>query len=100
LSFDWADAASRLLKAEIAREGVTLAQLAGRLNRLGQQETEASLKNKLYRGTFSMTFFMQCIRALGHGTVDMSSVLPTDLPQGKELDVQAKGKGAGDDRGA
>lgn len=80
MSIDWADAASRLLKAEIAREGVTLAQLAERLNALGLQETEASLKNKLYRGTFSMTFFMQCMYALGRGSVDVSSVLPRGLP--------------------
>lgn len=80
MAFDWANAASRLLKAEIAREGVTLAQLAERLNGMGLQETEASLKNKLYRGTFAMTFFMQCMRALGRGTVDVNSVLPQDMP--------------------
>lgn len=90
MSFDWADAASRLLKAEIAREQVTLAQLAVRLNLLGQQETEASLKNKLYRGTFSMTFFMQCMAALGHASVDVASVFPGDLAVGKDLERQSR----------
>lgn len=86
MSFDWPDAASRLLKAEIAREQITLAQLARRLGKLGLTETEASLKNKLYRGTFSFTFFMQCIRALGHTTVDVASVIPPEVPGGKALE--------------
>jgi hypothetical protein len=87
VSFDWTDAASRLLKAEIAREQITLVQLARRLDGLGLSETEASLKNKLYRGTFSFTFFMQCIRALGHGTTDIGSVIPAEVPSGRALDA-------------
>ncbi|WP_256330341.1 DUF6471 domain-containing protein [Variovorax sp. YR216] len=87
VSFDWSDAASRLLKAEIVRENVTLAQLARRLGRLGVRETEASLKNKLYRGTFSMVFFMQCMRALGHGNVDVSSVIGSEVLQGRALET-------------
>jgi hypothetical protein len=89
LDFNWAHAASRLLKAEIAREGVTLAQLAKRMQALGLQETEASLKNKLFRGTFAMTFFMQAMRALGHSSVDVSAVVPEDIPKGKQLDSLA-----------
>lgn len=86
MNVDWADAASRLLKAEIAREGVTLAQLAMRMNALGVKETEASLKNKLYRGTFAMTFFMQAMRALGRSTVEVASVIPEGVGKGAELD--------------
>jgi hypothetical protein len=86
LSFDWATACARLLKAEIALEGITLAKLAARLRQLGETETEASLKNQLYRGTFSMAFFVQCMRALGHSNVDISSVLPDSLAKGKALD--------------
>lgn len=84
---DWSGAASRLLKAEIAREGLTLAQLARRLAALGEAETEASVKNKLYRGTFSMVFFMQCLRALGRDIADVGSVLPVELPRGAQLDL-------------
>lgn len=86
-SFDWSGAASRLLKAEIAREGLTFAQLARRLAALGEAETEASVKNKLYRGTFSATFLMQCLRALGRDTVDVGAVIPAELPRGKQLDA-------------
>jgi aspartate/glutamate racemase len=86
MSTDWPTACSRLLKAEIARTDITLAKLAKRLQRLGVEETETTLKNKLYRGTFSMTFFMQCMRALGQGQVDVNSVIAADVPKGKELD--------------
>jgi hypothetical protein len=86
VTFDWAQAASLLLKAEIAREGVTLAQLAKRLQALGCAETEASLKNKLYRGTFAMTFFLQCVAALDSRTVDAASVIGMQVPRGKTLD--------------
>ncbi|WP_425258155.1 DUF6471 domain-containing protein [Rubrivivax sp. RP6-9] len=86
MAVDWADAASRLLKTELAREQVTLAQLARRLAALGVVETEASLKNKLYRGTFQMTFFVQCMQALGRSTVDIGAVIPPGVPKGSELD--------------
>lgn len=86
MTFDWNSAAARLLKAEIAREGLTLARLAARLQRLGLNETEASVKNKLYRGTFSMTFFMQCMQALGRRTADVAGVVPEDMPRGSSLD--------------
>lgn len=84
---DWSDAASRLLKAEVAREGLTLSQLATRLQRMGVQETESSLKNKFYRGTFSAVFLMQCLVAMDRDGVDVASVLPKGLPRGRALDT-------------
>ena len=86
MDFDWPKSASRLLKAQIALEGLTLAQLAVRLNGLGLSETEASLKNKLYRGTFATTFFMQCLHALGQPKIDVSSVIPGTISAGRSLD--------------
>ena len=90
MSFDWNSGAARLLKAEIAREGLTLARLAARLQRLGLDETEASVKNKLYRGTFSMAFFMQCMQALGHRSADVTAVLPEDMLRGAGLDPEGE----------
>ena len=85
--FDWQDAASRLVRAEIVREGLTVRELVARLQGLGIVETEASVKNKLSRGTFSTVFLIQALQALGHSTVDLSSVLPADMPAGANLDV-------------
>ncbi len=93
MAFDWAGAGSRLLKAEIAREGITLAQLARRLNALGAEETEASLKNKLYRGTFSVPFLLQCMAALGSESLNIAAVIGREVPRGKDLDLPTRGAG-------
>lgn len=85
--FDWNDAASRLVKAELKRAGLSLAGLAQRLRALGLEETEASLKGKLHRGTFSTAFLMQCSVALDLNVDLFSSVLPKDLPRGSALDA-------------
>jgi urease accessory protein UreF len=56
--------ASRFLKAEMKRAGVTYAELARRLEGHGLRETEASIANKLARGTFAATFFLAVLAAL------------------------------------
>jgi urease accessory protein UreF len=57
--------ASRFLKAEMKRAGVTYAQLAERLKDHGLEETEASIASKLARGTFAATFLLAVVAALG-----------------------------------
>jgi urease accessory protein UreF len=57
--------ASRFLKAEMKRAGVTYTQLAERLKEHGLEETEASISSKLARGTFAATFFIAVLAALG-----------------------------------
>ncbi len=57
--------ASRFLKAEMKRAGVTYTQLAERLKEQGLEETEASISSKLARGTFAATFFIAVLAALG-----------------------------------
>ncbi len=56
--------ASRFLKAEMKRAGVTYAELAKRLEGHGLQETEASITSKLARGTFAATFLLASLAAL------------------------------------
>lgn len=56
--------AARFLKAEMKRAGVTYSELARRLEEHGLQETEASITNKLARGTFAATFFIASVAAL------------------------------------
>jgi len=73
----------------MARAGLTNGQLAKRLVRLGVDETEASVKNKVYRGAFSLAFFMQCLQAMGVDQVDVRAILPAGRPKGAELDVPA-----------
>lgn len=42
----------------------TYAELAQRLRKHGLKETEASITNKLARGTFPATFFLACLAAM------------------------------------
>ncbi len=57
--------AVRFLKAELKRAGVIYAELAKRLEAHGLKETEASIANKLSRGTIAATFFLATLVALG-----------------------------------
>lgn len=62
---EWAERAAAFLKHKLRECEVTYAELAKRLKKHGfKQETEASITNKLARGTFSATFFLACIAAL------------------------------------
>jgi len=59
-----ADKTSRFIKAEMKRAGVTYAELAKRLEAHGLKETEASIANKLSRGTIAATFLLATLAAL------------------------------------
>ncbi|HWA69552.1 MAG TPA: DUF6471 domain-containing protein [Rhizomicrobium sp.] len=54
-----------LLKVELTRQNVTYGELAERLKMMGVKESEPNVRNKLYRGTFSAMFLVQCLVALG-----------------------------------
>lgn len=71
---EWATKASRFLKAELKRAGITYAQLADRLNEHGMEETEGSVGAKLARGTFAVTFFLACLAVLGLTGVDLADL--------------------------
>lgn len=61
----WDARAKGLLKAELARRGVTYAQLAEKLKAIGVNETTASITNKINRGRFTAVFLLQCLDVLG-----------------------------------
>jgi hypothetical protein len=62
---EWAEEVKRLLRAEMARRGITYEELAQRLAALGVRDTAVNLRNKVARGRFSAVFLVQCLRALG-----------------------------------
>jgi hypothetical protein len=62
---DWPGRASRYLKAELKRQGVTYEELANRLNADGFEETKASVANKISRGAFTAAFFLASMQAIG-----------------------------------
>lgn len=62
---DWEEKAKGLLRAEMARQGVTYAHLAERLAAIGVDDNERNLRNKVSRGKFTAGFLLQCLSALG-----------------------------------
>ena len=62
---EWAERAAAFLKHKLRECEITYVDLAKRLKKHGfKEETEASITNKLKRGTFSATFFLACLAAL------------------------------------
>jgi hypothetical protein len=68
-----AERAAAFLKRELKTAGVTYEQLVDLLKEHGHpEETVASIKNKLKRGTFPATFLLATVAALGleHVVID------------------------------
>jgi uncharacterized protein DUF6471 len=70
----WEDRAKRFLKAELKRADVSYAELAKRLKPHGLKETEASVANKLSRGTFPATFFLAVVVAIGLEVIKLEDI--------------------------
>jgi hypothetical protein len=68
---DWEEKAKGLLRGEMARRGVTYAQLAERLAALGVDDNERNLRNKVSRGKFTAGFLLQCLTAIGCTTLHL-----------------------------
>ena len=62
---EFEELAKNILKGELKRRGVTYAQLVEKLAKLGVQETERNLNNKISRGGFTAAFLLQCMTAIG-----------------------------------
>ena len=61
---EWAERARTFLKKKLKETGITYVELAERLEQQGFTETEASITNKLQRGTFPAIFFLACLAAM------------------------------------
>lgn len=59
------DKVKRLLKSELVKRGVSTSDLVFLLNQQGLNETQSSVNSKISRGTFSATFFLQCLSVIG-----------------------------------
>ena len=68
-----ADHASRTAW-ELARADIGYRELAERLEKHGLKETEASIANKISRGTFSATFLLATLKALEVHIVRLETV--------------------------
>jgi SOS response regulatory protein OraA/RecX len=72
---EWAERAAAFLKHKIREGEITYAELAKRLKKHGfKSESEASIANKLSRGSFPATFFLACLAALGLDGVALDEI--------------------------
>lgn len=69
---NWNEHAKGILKAHLARKNIKYSDLAKKLNDIGIEENQNTIATKISRGTFSFTFFLQCMYALGIKKIDLS----------------------------
>ncbi|MEA5140453.1 DUF6471 domain-containing protein [Arcicella rigui] len=62
---EWNHKVKRLLKSELVKRGLSTEDLTVLLNSNGCAETKSSVDSKISRGTFSASFFMQCLYVIG-----------------------------------
>jgi len=67
----WNDKVKRLLKSELVLRGISNAELANMLSEIGIEETKSSIDSKISRGTFSASFFLQCLMVIGCGKIEI-----------------------------
>lgn len=70
--YDWNNAATKILKSEMIKRSMTNQDLADALVEIGLKESATMVQNKLYRGTFSATFFLQCLKAMQVTQINVS----------------------------
>ncbi|MFM0172134.1 DUF6471 domain-containing protein [Paraburkholderia sediminicola] len=73
---DFAAAARRILKSVLRDREITYAELAAKLSARGIIESETSIAQKLRRGTFQFSFFLQCMSAIGMVQVNLTVPSP------------------------
>lgn len=61
---DWGTHAKAILRAEMALRRVTYADLVQLLAEIEVKETEANLRNKVSRGSFTAAFLLQCLHVM------------------------------------
>ena len=67
------DKVKRLLKSELVKRGIKTTDLVELLNREGLNETKSSVTSKISRGTFSATFFLQCLSVIGCSKLEIET---------------------------
>jgi hypothetical protein len=71
---EWEARASAFLKEELKKADMTYAELVARMKKHGFKETEASVTNKLKRGTFNATWFLAALVAIGLEAVKLDDI--------------------------
>jgi len=68
---EWNNKVKRILKSELVKRGFSTEDLTNLLNKNGCAETKSSVDSKISRGTFSASFFMQCLYVIGCSKIEI-----------------------------
>lgn len=68
---DWNTKVKRLLKSELIKRGISNYDLSLMLAEIGVKETKASIDSKISRGSFSASFFFQCLSVIGCNKIEI-----------------------------
>lgn len=61
---DWNAYAKGVLRSEMTRRQISYADLVGLLGAVGVKESEANLRNKVSRGSFTAAFLFECLAVM------------------------------------
>lgn len=62
---DWGECAKALLRGEMVRRKISYAELGRRLGENGGEKvSEANLRNKVSRGSFTAAFLLECLSVM------------------------------------
>lgn len=70
----WNDKVKRMLKSELVKRGISTEELVVLLNEIGISETKSSIDSKISRGTFSASFFVQCLYVIGCNRIEIEEL--------------------------
>lgn len=62
------------LSGELRKRNITYAGLSIRLKERGLEYSTSSIATKLHRGTFSATFYMQCLIVIGYESIEIDEI--------------------------
>lgn len=68
----WNKLATNILKAELAKRGLSYIDLQEKLKQAGIDQTIENIRLKMSRGTFASSFLLQCLWVIGVKTLNLS----------------------------
>ena len=68
---NWSERAKGILRAEMLRRSLSYGDLVKLLAETGVKESEANLRNKVSRGSFTAAFLFECLHVMGVKTLHL-----------------------------
>lgn len=68
------NAAKKILKIEMIKEGLSVEELQKLLSDNGYSYTVASINSKISRGSFSANFLLQCLEVMGRTNISLENL--------------------------